>query len=146
MPTWGAHLPVSYLFAFSYCSWDSSGKNTRVVCHSLLQWTTFCHNSPLWLICLGWPCIAWLVASLCWHKPLCHNKAVIHEGEFYCYLFSNSFIWTFFCWLFPSVPLIFFLFHWLSELSAYSFNFFPVFNTNILRQCTFLWLLLYLYP
>ena len=28
----GAHLPVSYLFAFSYCSWGSQGKNTIVVC------------------------------------------------------------------------------------------------------------------
>ena len=32
-------------FAFSYCSWGSQGKNTEVVCHSLLQWT-FCWNSP----------------------------------------------------------------------------------------------------
>ena len=36
----GVHLSVSYLFAFSYCSWSSQGKNTEVVCHSLLQWTT----------------------------------------------------------------------------------------------------------
>ena len=28
---------TSYLFAFSYCSWGSQGKNTEVVCHSLLQ-------------------------------------------------------------------------------------------------------------
>ena len=33
---------MSYLFAFSYCSWGSQGKNTKVACHSLLQWTTFC--------------------------------------------------------------------------------------------------------
>ena len=26
--------------------WCSQGKNTEVVCHSLLQWTTFCQNSP----------------------------------------------------------------------------------------------------
>ena len=32
--------------AFSYCLWGSHGKNTEVVCHSLLQWTTFCQNSP----------------------------------------------------------------------------------------------------
>ena len=31
---------------FSYCSWCSQGKKTEVVCHSLLQWTTFCQNSP----------------------------------------------------------------------------------------------------
>ena len=33
---------MPYLFAFSYCSWGSQGKNTEVVCHFLLQWTTFC--------------------------------------------------------------------------------------------------------
>ena len=27
LPTWGDHLSVSYLFAFSYCSWGSQGKN-----------------------------------------------------------------------------------------------------------------------
>ena len=35
--TWGVPLSVSYHFAFSYCSWGSQGKNTEVVCHSLLQ-------------------------------------------------------------------------------------------------------------
>ena len=39
-------LSVSYLFAFSYCSWSSQGMNTEAVCHSPLQWTTFCQNSP----------------------------------------------------------------------------------------------------
>ena len=33
---------MSYLFAFSHYSWGSQGKNTEVVCHSLLQWTTVC--------------------------------------------------------------------------------------------------------
>ena len=28
--TWGVHPSVSYLFAFSYCSWGSQGKNTEV--------------------------------------------------------------------------------------------------------------------
>ena len=46
--TWGVSLSVSYHFAFSYCSWGSQGKNTDVVFHSLLQWTTFCQNSPPW--------------------------------------------------------------------------------------------------
>ena len=36
----------SYIFAFSYCSWGSQGKNTEMVFHSLLQWATFCQNSP----------------------------------------------------------------------------------------------------
>ena len=28
------------IYTYSYCSWGSQGKNTEVVCHSLLQWTT----------------------------------------------------------------------------------------------------------
>ena len=35
--TWGVHLSVSHLFAFSYCSWGSQGKNTAVGSHSHLQ-------------------------------------------------------------------------------------------------------------
>ena len=62
--TWGVHLPVSYIFAFSYCSWGSQGKNAEVVHHSLLQWTTFCQNSPPWPVHLGWPYMAWLMVSL----------------------------------------------------------------------------------
>ena len=58
--TWGVPLSVSYHFAFSYCSWGSQGKNTEVVCHSLLQWTTFCQTSPQWPDHLGWPHMAWL--------------------------------------------------------------------------------------
>ena len=60
LPTWGVLLSVSYHFAFSYCSWCSQGKNTEVVCYSLLQWTTFCQTSPPWPAPLGWPHTAWL--------------------------------------------------------------------------------------
>ena len=47
----GTYQPGEFLFcilsfAFSYCSWGSQGKNTKVVCHSLLKWTTFCQTSP----------------------------------------------------------------------------------------------------
>ena len=56
----GSLFSVSYLFAFSYCLWGSQGRNTEVVCHSLIQWTTFCQNSPPWPICLGWLHRAWL--------------------------------------------------------------------------------------
>ena len=42
-------------FAFSYCSWGSQGKDTEVVCHSLLQCIMFCQNSPPWPIHLGGP-------------------------------------------------------------------------------------------
>ena len=45
---------------FSYCSWGFQGKNTEVVWHSLLQWTTFCQTSPPWPARLGWPHRAWL--------------------------------------------------------------------------------------
>ena len=55
-----SYLSVSYVFAFSYCSWGSQGKNAEVVCHSLLQWTTFCQNSPPWPVCLGWLYMTWL--------------------------------------------------------------------------------------
>ena len=54
LPTWGVHLSVPYLFAFSSCSWGSQGKNNEVVCHCLLQWTTFCQSMELQK---GW---AWL--------------------------------------------------------------------------------------
>ena len=59
LPTWGVLLSDDH-FAFSYCSWGSQGKNTEVVCHSLLQWTTFCQTSPPWPTRLGWPHTAWL--------------------------------------------------------------------------------------
>ena len=62
----GTYWPGKFLFqypiifAFSYCSWGSQGKNTEVVCHSLLQWTTFCQTSPPWPCHLGLPHMAWL--------------------------------------------------------------------------------------
>ena len=52
--------------AFSYCSWGSQGKNTEVICDSLLQWTMFCQNSPPWLIHLGWPYTAVHYRGLEW--------------------------------------------------------------------------------
>ena len=42
----------------------SRGKYAGVVCHSLLQWTLFCQNSPLWRVCLGWPRMTGLIGSL----------------------------------------------------------------------------------
>ena len=35
----------------------------------LLQLTRFCHNSSLRPLCLGWPCTAWLPASLIYASP-----------------------------------------------------------------------------
>ena len=55
---------MSQHFDLLYSSWGSHGKYPEVVCHSLHQWVTFCQNSLLWPVCLGWPCTAWLIASL----------------------------------------------------------------------------------
>ena len=59
--TRGVHLSASNLFAFS---WGSQGKNTEVVCHSLLWWTAFSQNSPPSPVHLGWPYMAWLIVPL----------------------------------------------------------------------------------
>ena len=68
----GSSFFLSYLFAFSYCSWGSQGKNTEVVCHSLFQWTTVCQNSSPRPIHLGWPYMAWLISFTE------SDKAVVH--------------------------------------------------------------------
>ena len=44
------------------CSWGSRGMSSEMVCHSLLQWTTFCQNSPPRAVHIGWPCMVWLIA------------------------------------------------------------------------------------
>ena len=74
------YLPVSYLFGLLYSSWHSHSKYPGVVCRSLLQWITFCQNSLLWPIHLGWPCTAWLIASLSYSSPFA-TKVVSHEGD-----------------------------------------------------------------
>ena len=84
-------LSVLYLFAFSYCSWGSQGKNTEVVCHSLLQWTTFCQNSPPRPIHLGWPHMAWLSFTEL-------DKAVV------CMIRLVSFLWLLFLSVCPLMP------------------------------------------
>ena len=53
---------ISFPFFILYM--EFSRKNAEVVCHSLLQWTTFCQNSPPWPIHLWWPYMAWLIVSL----------------------------------------------------------------------------------
>ena len=58
-------------FFLSYCSWGSQGRNPEVVCHFLLQWTTFCQTSPQWPICLGWPHMVWFSFTEL-------DKAVVH--------------------------------------------------------------------
>ena len=61
----GTYRSGEFLFrVLSFCLFilfmGSQGKNPEVVCHSLLQWTTFCQTSPPWPVHLGWPHTAWL--------------------------------------------------------------------------------------
>ena len=58
------HISLSFLFAFSYCSWGFQGKNTEVVCHSHLHGTMFCQKGPPLTIHLGWLYMACLIVSL----------------------------------------------------------------------------------
>ena len=59
-----ANLGSSSFSVLSFCLFilfmGFSRQNTEVVCHSFLQWTTFCQTSPPWPIRLGWPHTAWL--------------------------------------------------------------------------------------
>ena len=79
------------LFAFSDCSWGSQGKNTKVVCHSLLQWTTFCQTSPPWPVRLGRPHTAWL-------SFIELDKAVV------CVSRLGSYLWLCFQCVCPLMP------------------------------------------
>ena len=80
---WGAHLLVSYLFTFVYSSWGSHNRITGVVCHSLLQWTTFVQSSPLWPDHLGFPAqhgsqLHWVMQapSPCWSMVITRQWSV----------------------------------------------------------------------
>ena len=89
-PTTMGSSSFSYLFAFSYyCSWGSQGKDIEVVCHSLLQWTSFCQNPPSWPVHLGWPYMAW-------HSFIELDKAMIHV------ISLVSFLWLWFSFCLPS--------------------------------------------
>ena len=68
-----------------------SRKNTKVVCHSLLQWTTFCQNSPPWPVHLGWPYMPRL-------SFIESDKAVVHVIRLV------SFLWLCFQSLCPLMP------------------------------------------
>ena len=62
------HLPPSPEIR-SFCLfrfwWSSCSRNTGVDHPSLLQWITFCRNSSLGSIHLGWPCLT-CGSELCW--------------------------------------------------------------------------------
>ena len=76
----GLILPSSYLFAVLYSSWGFHSENTGVVCHALLQWITFCWNSSLWPVCLGWPYTKSLIASLSYASPLSTQGSDLGAG------------------------------------------------------------------
>ena len=82
-------LSVSYLFAFSYCSWGSQGKNTEVVCHSLLQWTMFSQTSTMTRL-------SWMALHGMAHGFIESDKAVIHVIRLV------SFLWLWFSVCLPS--------------------------------------------
>ena len=81
----GVPLSGSYLLAFSHCSWGSQGESTEVVCHSLLQWTTFCQNCPPWVAPQGMA-----------HSFIELDKAVVHVIRLV------SFLWLWFSVCLPS--------------------------------------------
>ena len=62
-----------------------------MVCHSLLQWTTFCQTSPPWPARLGWPHVAWL-------SFIKLDKAVVHVIRL------TSFLWLWFQCVYPLMP------------------------------------------
>ena len=88
------HLGSSSFNVLSFCLFilfmGFQGKNTEVVCHSLLQWTTFCQTSPPWPACLGWLHMAWGFSEL--------DKAVVHVIRL------ASFLWLWFQCVCPLMP------------------------------------------
>ena len=81
------------------------------VCHSLLQWTTFCQTSPPWPACLWWPHRLWL-------SFIELEKAVVHVIR------MTSFLWLWFqcvyLWCPLATPTIFlgFLLCWTWGMSS----------------------------
>ena len=88
-------LGSSSFSVLSFCLFilfmELSLKNAEVVCHSLLQWTTFCHTSPPWPSRLGWPHRAWL-------RFIELDKAVVHVIRL------TSFLWLWFQCVCPVMP------------------------------------------
>ena len=83
-----------------------------MVCHSLLQRTTFCQTSPPWLDHLGWPHTAWLSFSEL-------DKAVVLWSDWlvFCdYGFSASALW---CPLTTPSILLGFLLSWTWGISSW---------------------------
>ena len=83
-------LLVSYLFAFSYCSWGSPVKNIVVGCHFFLQWTTVLSELFI-MIHLSWVALHIMAHNFTeLYKSLHHNKAVMHQSEWSRSVVSDS--------------------------------------------------------
>ena len=83
-----------------------------MVCHSLLQWTTFCQTFPPWPIFLGWSHIAWL-------SFIELDKAVIHVTDWLVVCdcgFSFSALW---CPISVPTILLGFLLPWTWGFSSW---------------------------
>ena len=61
-----------------------------MVCHSLLQWITFCQTSPPWPACLGWP-----------HR---HGLVSFRQGCGPTVIRLTSFLWVWFQCVCPLMP------------------------------------------
>ena len=79
LPTLGAHLLMSYLFAFSYYSWGSRQEYwSGLPFHSTLKHIL---SELFIMICPSWVALHDMAHSFTEsYKLLHHNKAVIHEG------------------------------------------------------------------
>ena len=82
-----------------------------MVCHSLLQWTTFCQTSPLWPNHLGWHHTAWLSFT-----ELDTTVVLWSDWLVFCdYGFSVSALW---CPLTTPTILLGFLLPWTWGISS----------------------------
>ena len=84
--TWGVHFSVSYLFTFLYYSWGSQGKNTEMVCKSLLQRTILLELSTMTRL-------SWVALQGIAHGFIELDKPVVHVIN----LISFLWLWFSFC-------------------------------------------------
>ena len=85
-------LDGSYFVGISFCPYIQFLMFSRQVYWCGLpfspQWITFCQNSPLWSVHLGWPYMAWFIASLSYASPFTMTRQWSVKGYKYlemCY-------------------------------------------------------------
>ena len=73
----GALIFQFHTLFLSYCSlWQECWRSLP----SPPQWTTFCQNSSLWSIHLGWTCTAWPITSLSYASPFTKTRLWSMKG------------------------------------------------------------------